>query len=447
MNEPKNQIGQDNPSTIVFFSNSGEDALAVLRVLGPAKLSGVKVVRGVEDKQVKLDRLVEGNCVVLQRDFPRDLNSYEKIITLAQYAKKPVILDLDDLLFELPENHPDRISHYFTGSLLPILQAIMEVDLLIVPTEALRAYLLAYNKNIIVFPNYLNDDLWRLREPVSNDTDDGIITIGYMGGHAHKPDLESISAVLVRIHQKYQSKIKFHFWGIEPPSELAVMSQVDWCPPKAYNYADFAAYFQTQTADIMIAPLVDNLFNSSKSSIKYLEYSAIGIPGVYSAVVPYIDVIDNGEDGFLARNDDEWERYLSTLIEDKNLRLQIAHNAQNKIRKHWLLSQYANKYKSICDHATIKQNGESNKPSPFHEIVKSIARQVYDEYGESNLLAMRNTIKSLEGQISQLSEERDRVMEKLNESEEEILDYVLSTSWQITRPLRKISSNLSKVIR
>ena len=44
------------------------------------------------------------------------------------------------------------------------------------------------------------------------------------------------------------------------------------------DYKDFATFFQTQSADIFIAPLVDNIFNQCKSPIKFFEYSALGVP-------------------------------------------------------------------------------------------------------------------------------------------------------------------------
>ena len=227
-----------------------------------------------------------------------------------------------------------------------MLQAIMEVDLVTVATKGLQDYFLQYNRNIIVFQNYLNDQLWKITEPLMNRSSDIPITIGYMGGHSHKPDIEMVSPTLIKLLHKYPDNIVYKFWGIEPPAELVPYSQVDWCPPGSYTYPDFVTYFQTQTADIMIAPLADNLFNSCKSPIKFLEYSALGVPGVYSRITPYEIIVEDGVDGFLASTSLEWEASLSKLIEDQDLRRRIA-NAQEKIRKSWLLSQNAYKLKAM----------------------------------------------------------------------------------------------------
>ncbi|MEN6481045.1 MAG: hypothetical protein ABFD29_02575 [Anaerolineaceae bacterium] len=299
--QPKEKLSsQSKIQSVVFYTNTADDALAVLRLLGPANHLGLRVIRGVENGLVHVDKVREGDIVVLQRDFCRDLDSYTQIIELAHKLEKPVVFDLDDLLFELPENHPDRIRSYYADALLPMLLAIMEADLVTVTTPGLRDYLFPYNENIVVIPNYLNDNLWILKEPPLSAQENEKITIGYMGGHTHTPDLIMVLPSLERIIKKYPDKVQFQFWGIEPPTELLPYSRVDWYPPKSSDYADFASYFQTQTADIMIAPLCDTLFNSCKSPIKYLEYSAINVPGVYSNVAPYLGIIEDCEDGFIA---------------------------------------------------------------------------------------------------------------------------------------------------
>ena len=439
--------------TIVFYSNGYKDALAVIRLLGPAKHLGLKVIKGVKKGKCQIDAVRNGDIIIIQRDFCRDLNSYEQILSLAHAQKKPIVFDLDDLVFELPENHPDRISSFYADALLPMLQAIMEVDLVTVSTPSLRDYCLPYNENVVVIPNYLNDSLWNFKEPTNSTPSSEKVTIGYMGGHTHKPDVLMVLSVLEKIVKKYPQKVQFQFWGIEPPTELAPFSHVDWCPPKSSEYADFVSYFQTQTADIMIAPLCDNLFNSSKSPIKYFEYSAIGVPGVYSRVVPYSSMIEEGVDGYLVSSASEWEASLSKLIEDQNLRRKIALNAQQKIKQHWLLSQNAEKQMQIYIDA-ISNYGEFKHPFPsFYPIEKLLTRQTFNEQ-QHKTQQIKLLLEQLEERnrknqlLAEQLEERNRknqlLAEQLEEREKEVLLYAQSKSWRFTRPFRKISQNFKK---
>lgn len=433
--------------SIALFSRSTDDAMCVLRILGPANVLGLKVVRGVESGIVHFERVDECDLVVLQRDFSRDLDDYEHVVSRAHTAHKPVVMDLDDLLFELPNNHPDRHSYYYTDALLPMLQAVMEADLVTVATPALREYLQRFNENIKIFPNYLNDAWWRLNEPPKNEASDGSIIIGYMGGHTHKPDLEFILPALESIYKKYQPKVRFHFWGIDAPQELTAFSQVDWCPPKSYAYHDFASYFQTQTADIMIAPLVDSVFNRCKSCIKYLEYGSLGIPGIYSRVTPYASVIDDGVDGILATSLDEWERSLSMLIEDPSLRREIALNAQKKISKNWLLSRNAVRLSKIYKEVVRRHSSQPHEFPSYYLTLKSLTRQIYEGNPRIDQLKQQNQrlddqINLLENQISQLNEQINLLTARIDHCEDEMVDYVLSTSWQVTRPLRIVTGKL-----
>ena len=252
---------QSKVNSVVFYSFNDEDALAVIRMLGPAKLAGLEVIRGVNsDRSVNIDAVRAGEIIIIQREFAVDYDSYEKIISLTRALNKPVVLDLDDLILALPENHPDRIAGSFTPSLLPLLQTIVEADLVTVPTAQLRKFLLSYNPNIEVIPNYLDNSLWQLHAPQIKENSNEPIIIAYMGGHSHSPDLLLIQSALIQLVEKYsQERIRFQFWGIEPPEELAQYAQVDWFPPPSLRYSDFVNYFQQQRVDIVIAPLCDNL--------------------------------------------------------------------------------------------------------------------------------------------------------------------------------------------
>ena len=244
---------------------------------------------------------------------------------ISKQYRKPVVYDMDDLLFSLPENHPYRQTQDYTSSLLPMYQALRDADLVTVSTLRLRDMLDGYNKNIVILPNFLDDDLWKLNPPTDKKSEMHPLTIGYMATVSHKPDLEYITPVLLDVIKRYPNKIQICFWGIDPPDEIRPYSKRIPMPQfSAENeYKDFATFFQTQSADIMIAPLVDNLFNRCKSPIKFLEYSAFGVPGVFSTVEAYTQVIIHGENGLLAASLVEWSNCLSQLIENDELRYQL----------------------------------------------------------------------------------------------------------------------------
>ena len=418
-----------------FFHSSPEDTLSYHRLIGPAQHLGLNVIRGFNDGEINVESVSEGDIVVIQRDFSRFYDEYERIITLARKEKKPVVLDFDDLLIELPEEHPDRQNIYYTDALLPMLQALIEVDLVTVTTATLKEQIYKYNRNVRVLPNFLNDALWRLRKPTISSDLDQPITIGYMGGNSHAPDLRMITPIVLELIERYPSRLQFHFLGIVPPAEIASLSQVKFVSLQNYDYPKFAAAFQKQSANIFIAPLVENLFNSCKSAIKFLEYSALGVPGVFSDIQPYSSVITNGYDGYLASTSNEWLEYLSELIENPERRIEIASNAQETTRSKWLLSKNAHLWLEAYQEATVRKPPKRSI-SPMITTLRSFNSQI----GELNT----KRDKQIQTQSAQITEHEQQA-QLLTSQVAEIEQQTQVLSAQVTDRDRQIQALTAQV--
>lgn len=327
----------------------------MLRVSRPLEEAGVEVIHGSDTGVVWPETIQQADAILIQREFPEHAgNGYERIVQQAREASKPIIYEIDDLLLDIPPDHPDYASHSYTAALIPMLCAILEADLVTTSSQPLQAYYQILNPNTLLLPNYLDDAIWQPREislqspspPKIDSTraETTPVVVGYMGSNTHQPDLELISPVLENLLGEYAEKIILKFWGVTPPERLRQRSNVLWTPLEINNYRQFAQYFSQQECDIFIAPLVENSFNACKSPIKFFEYSILGIPGVYSRVSPYQAVVHNGSNGFLAGDLAEWQAALTTMIENSELRFQIGQAAQNTVLKHWLLSNHAEEW-------------------------------------------------------------------------------------------------------
>jgi len=470
---------------IVCYSLSLEfqDAMAHLRLVEPLQAVGINILSGFEKGQSNSELIRNGDLVVVQREFPKRYNDYQKIVEVSRQAGKPIVFDMDDLLFFLPENHPDRATQYFAPSLLPMFEALMAADLVTVATPRLRRELATYSDKVVVLPNYFDDSLWQLRPPVQKSKDE-VLTIGYMGGSSHKPDVETITPALLDLAKRFPDKVRFHFWGTQPPAELAGLPQVEFSPHYSYLYKDFSAFFQTQAADIFIAPLGDNVFNRCKSPLKFYEYSALGAPGVFSRLDPYESVVTNGQNGLLASSLDDWTDCLVQLIENGDLRMQLAANAQASIRENWLLSKNAFRWEEIFQAVVDRKTMKKEKNGGMLNILESMNSQLFETFRAREATErafsvqmgeQAKTIQNLTDQgehvrdelafaVNELAfamNERDRFKQELELARQklelarqklellnaEVLEYVLSRSWRMTRPLRKITRIIRKVFR
>jgi glycosyltransferase involved in cell wall biosynthesis len=402
------------------------DAMGYLRIVSPYTKAGYEIIPGLQNNEILFEPIETSDIIVIQRNFPVRYADYEKIINRARKHNKPVIFDLDDLFFHLPEHHPDRKNHTFASSLVPMFQAVMDADLVTVTSPILKKALIKFNPNIKVLPNYLDDNIWHFQEPVIGNKKTDEIVIGYMGTKSHQTDLLFILSVLDELLSIHGNGIKFRFWGVKPPEKFLSNPQVEWLPFFSMEYKKFAEFFQTQNADIFISPLIDNEFNKCKSPIKFFEYTSLGVPGVFSAIAPYSEVINHGETGLLAYSLEEWKNNLVDLIENPTLRYELAQNAQKYVGDTWLLSKNITKIEKILNEIYSSTKNDNQ----YSVVTRSINSQIYQyiESLEKNLFDNGQLIDQLRLEVEQLKNE--------------IKGYYLSKSWQYTRPFRKISKNL-----
>lgn len=442
---------------IAFFSyNQYPSALEQYRIYSPLKQAGIEIIPGIRENQLALEAIDQAPLALIQRDFSRHFQEYQQVLERAHAQAKPVVLDLDDHLLALPQDHPDRISGVFADRLPALLHALLNVDAITVTTPVLRQALLPYNSRIFVLPNYLDAELWQFHEPKAVE-DGAPVRILFMGTPTHQPDLELIAKALVHTAQKYGERVVFIFFGARPPSILQGAANVTYLPLHTYNYRDFLQEYQKLQAEIAIAPLQDNLFNRSKSAIKYFEYAALGLPGVFSALPPYTEVVHDGQDGFLAADPEEWEHKLELLIESPELRLQLARQAKEQVRQNWLIQGHGEEWQSAYDQILATGLRQSQMEPNMDAAMTAIAAQLQEYHNIVNLDALKikeqllaeNAMlqSDLIDNMQKLSIQAETIQRLSAENEGlqlEIVDYTTSTSWKLTRPLRRLSRLLRR---
>ena len=96
--------------------------------------------------------------------------------------------------------------------------------------------------------------------------------------------------------------------------------------------------------DIGVMPLNDDLWSRGKCGLKIVQYLSVGLPVVCTPVGINSDIIQNGENGFWAANDQQWIDRLSTLIQNPDLRYQMGLKGIKTVEKEYALGVTSEKF-------------------------------------------------------------------------------------------------------
>lgn len=195
------------------------------------------------------------------------------------------------------------------------------------------------SNNLIYLPTVINLESY---PNVKRNFKTEKVTIVWIGSPSTAKYLSLIIPVLERLNKKYP--IKFKVIGAKIPSDKNL--QIDLVNWNAETEAD-----ELISSDIGVMPLTETLWEKGKCGFKLIQYMACGLPVVASALPANIEIVENGSDGYIARNDDEWYYSLEKLIIDENLRKKFGQAGRKKIESNYSYQIWGDKYLKIIKDA------------------------------------------------------------------------------------------------
>ena len=250
------------------------------------------------------------------------------------------ILEMDDDLLHIPKHNPAHAHWQLKHQRKCLLVQIEKADHIIVSTFPLRNMLLekvgVHPDKVTVCHNHLHPLVWGDKVFVGQDLyNNGDYTvIGWQGSQTHDVDFKECIPALQQLLTEYP-KLIVRFFGSIP---LTIQGKIPSSRFQWVRGVPFDRYPFTLTHmnfDIGLAPVVDNVFNQSKSNLKWLEYASRRVPCVASRVFPYESSIDHGVTGFVAGTTEEWYSALRQLLDSPDLRKQIGQQAYDHVWQEW----------------------------------------------------------------------------------------------------------------
>jgi glycosyltransferase involved in cell wall biosynthesis len=256
---------------------------------------------------------------------------------------RPVVYDFDDAIFRL---HSAAANRPFAWLKAPGKTATLcrVSDHVVVGNEFLAAYARGLNDCVTIVPSSIDTERSR---PISRPPNPRVV-VGWMGSSTSQTYLEAAAPTLREVLAAC-------------PVELRVVSNrrptlpgVDhtWRPWSAETEVREVAEF-----DVGIMPMPDDDWARGKCALKALQYMAMGVSTVASAVGANREVIEHGQNGFLAVTTPDWVECISRLADNADLRQALGREGRRTVEDRYSMRKSAEKFEGVVRQVVRRWRG------------------------------------------------------------------------------------------
>lgn len=253
---------------------------------------------------------------------------------LLAFLDCPMIYDFDDAVWLLHTSSNNRRFGWlkFPAKTATICRLSKHV---IVGNCFLEDYARQYNDRVTVIPSSVETAQFR---PIRKAKLGRRVVVGWTGSSTSQTHLEMFAPMLRQLCSRPDVELRVHS---DRRPDLPDVPLV-WRPWQPNTEVEELAAF-----DIGIMPMPDDPWARGKCAMKALLYMAMGIPAVCSAVGTNCEVIHHGQNGLLARTQDEWLDCLTTLIENADLRDQLGSAGRRTVEEHYSARRCAARFADV----------------------------------------------------------------------------------------------------
>lgn len=297
-----------------------------------------------------LNFITKAKWLRFQRQVTKDqkkvILEYRKVIKQVN-AQTKMAFELDDLVHAIEPSNIIAYQFYTDVRKQNLIDVMKMSDVVTFSTEFLKDF---YQQKFgithsTVVPNFLPRFLWEnlgKREKRGKGKRPRILWAGSSSHVGKDGDLE----FLLPLMRKTKGEFEWVFFGVMPPEINGEYELHKWC-----DFYSYPSALDKINVDLAICPVRDNTFNYAKSDLKMLEYTALGIPAIYSSIGqgmgPY-DLID----GIctVENREDLWYSAIKKVVSDEAYRTSIMNAATAELSKRWLeddqnIAHYLNIFK------------------------------------------------------------------------------------------------------
>jgi len=235
---------------------------------------------------------------------------------------KNIIFDFDDAIWIYNKYLPKiiRVSKY-----------------VVVGNSFLKDYALKYNKNVVEIPLPIDTNRYKIKKFKNKKP----VVLGWIGTVNNYSHLYQIKDVLTKLAKKYNIVLKVISGHKKIKIKDVKVIQKKWSLKKEVE--------DLQSIDIGLMPLSNDEWSKGKGGCKLLQYMGVGVVGVASPVGINNEIINDGKNGFLCENNEEWFQKLSLLIKNFKLRKKMGLKGRKTIEEKYTIEKNVKKLIYLFD--------------------------------------------------------------------------------------------------
>jgi glycosyltransferase involved in cell wall biosynthesis len=282
-----------------------EDAWAILHRPGHTVRKMAAFLRGMARRRRDLRDAARADLVYVHLDvIPLGPPVMERRLLASGV---PVVYDIDDMVHLGHASAGNPFMRRLRGRerIETLLEGAREV---VVCTEVLDEFAREHNDRVTNISSTVETRTYAVRDPSEEDRG---VTLGWSGSHSTAPYLHLLDDVIQELAASDGVRLRvigdagFRIPGVD----------VDARPWRLDSEVE-----DLQGIDIGLYPLPHEPWVYGKSGLKALQYMGVGVPVVAERIGTNLEIITEGENGFLAEGRDEWLERIRTLIRDPALR-------------------------------------------------------------------------------------------------------------------------------
>jgi glycosyltransferase involved in cell wall biosynthesis len=243
-------------------------------------------------------------CFVQREAFVLGTTYFERF-----FAKRSkMVFDFDDSIWLQNVSEANK-KFVFLKNPNKTIELIKISNLVFAGNQYLADFAKNNNPNVVIIPTTIETNLYK---PSIKQNSDKVI-IGWSGSVTTIQHFNYAVNALKIVKSKFGDLVDIRVIGDgNYVNEELGIKGLPW--KKESELQDLSVI------DIGIMPLPDDEWSKGKCGLKGLQYMALGIATIMSPVGVNTEIIQDGDNGFLASTEEEWVSKISLLVENKELR-------------------------------------------------------------------------------------------------------------------------------